>query len=169
MTFSFVPGLPAGINSKPVLISGKESSDLPAKIYLLYTDDEFLLSVFEIRYEFHCSPFNQAMIAGDLLAVGFEDYFYLYSLSTNKNLLRLPMEGYFCHLYSDKGLLFITDAGGLYCIDKNAHLAWQNNNLGIDGVLINSITDDKIFGSGEWDPPGGWRDFILNKEDGTFV
>jgi hypothetical protein len=63
----------------------------------------------------------------------------------------------------------VTDAGGLYCINKSGGITWKNANLGIDGVIINDIMDGKIHGSGEWDPPGGWRDFILEEDTGRII
>ncbi len=31
---------------------------------------------------------------------------------------------------------------------------------------IKSVVKSEIHGSGEWDPPGGWVDFILDKRNG---
>ncbi|MEO6721779.1 MAG: hypothetical protein ABIN67_15640 [Ferruginibacter sp.] len=77
------------------------------------------------------------------------------------------MEGYFGRLYLNKKYFYVADACGLYCIDKSGTILWKNNNLAIDGVIINDFAKDKIFGSGEWDPPGGWREFILDEQIGT--
>jgi hypothetical protein len=102
----------------------------------------------------------------NILAVGFEENFYLFDTATKTNILNLKMEGYFGHLYFNEDLLYIADANGIHCIDKTASIIWHNNNLGIDGVIINEFTNSKILGSGEWDPPDGWRDFILDKQTG---
>ena len=128
-----------------------------------------MASVFEIRYEYHCSSFKEALIVDTILAVGHEEHFYLFDLTTNTNILRLKMNGYFGHLYLNDNYFYVADAGGLYCIDKFGKTRWENSNLAIDGVIVNNITDNKIFGSGEWDPPGGWRDFTLDKHSGVSV
>ena len=67
-------------------------------------------------------------------------------------------------LYYDSDLFYVAYAFGLYCIDKGASVCWQNNNLVIEHVVINEVLENKILGSGEWHPPGGWRDFILDKK-----
>jgi hypothetical protein len=166
MNFNFADKLPASLNSEPILISGPDSFHLNRREYLIIVQDESVKKLYEIRYEYHCSPFKQAIIVDNILAVGHEEHFYLFNLMTSTNMLRLKMEGYFGHIYYDKNRFYIADAGGLYCIDKNASINWQNNNLAIDGVVINEFHENKILGSGEWDPPGGWRDFILNKQTG---
>lgn len=79
------------------------------------------------------------------------------------------MDGYFGHLYYDNGAFYIADAIGLHCIDKNGQILWYNAELGIDGVIVNEFTDSMIFGSGEFDPPGGWIDFSIDKLTGTKV
>jgi hypothetical protein len=125
--------------------------------------------LFEIRYEYHCSPFKEAIIIADVLAVGFEEHFYMFDMKKKSTILKLKVSGYFGHLYYNREFFYITDSGGVFCIDKAGSLIWQNNNLGIDGVIINEFTDGKILGSGEWDPPGGWRDFILDNKPGLIT
>jgi|KBSSwiS6_1023812.scaffolds.fasta_scaffold03766_3 hypothetical protein len=169
MNFDFRDTFPRELNLEPILISGSDSMKFTKHTYLIAKSIGIKPVLYEIRYEIHCSPFKQAMIIDDLLAVGYEEYFYLFNLTINTNTLKLKMGGYFGHLYYDPDLFYITDAGGLYCIDKNGSVRWQNNSLAIDGVIIENFTEDKIIGSGEWDPPGGWRNFILNKITGSTV
>ncbi|WP_166881743.1 hypothetical protein [Massilia mucilaginosa] len=38
--------------------------------------------------------------------------------------------------------------------------------IGADGVLIVDAVDGVLRGAGEWDPPGGWRDFTLALDTG---
>ena len=166
MDIAFANDLPV---SDPVIISGPDSLNLNGREYLIVSQDDSEKNFYEIRYDVHCSPFKQAIIADNVLAVGYEEYFYLFDLSANTNILRLKMEGYFGHLYTDNGFFYLADAQGLYKIDKKANLNWHNNNLAIDGVIVTEFTPEKIKGSGEWDPPGGWRDFILNKETGIII
>ena len=169
MSFNFTDTFPKDLKLPSILISGSDSLTLNNQTYLIIKNDDTSNSLFEIKYETHCSPFKQALKVDNLLAVGHEEYFYLFNLTTNKNLLRLKMEGYFGHLYYDADSFYIADAGGLYCIDKKAFIRWHNNSLAIDGVIINEFTENKIVGSGEWDPPGGWRDFILDRQTGVTI
>lgn len=169
MTFVFTNILPDSINLQPILISGPDSIHFRRKEYLIVNQNDDARNLFEIKYDCHCSPFKQTMIIDKILAVGFEEYFYLFDTAIQSNILKLKMEGYFGHLYFNEDLFYVADSAGIYCINKNASIIWQNNNLGIDGVIINEFTDNNIFGSGEWDPPGGWRDFILDKQTGFII
>jgi hypothetical protein len=166
MTFEFTDTIPDDINLKPVLISGSTSIHYDNQKYLVLRNDNTVAGLYEIKYQAHCSPFKEALLVGDLLAVGHEEYFYLFNVATNKNVQRLEMNGYFGHLYYDAGLFYVADANGLHCIDKSGSVRWTNSGLAIDGVIVNQFTDSKILGSGELDPPGGWKDFLIDKATG---
>ena len=167
MNFEFTDTFPEDLNLPSILISGSDSRKLNNQAYLIIKNDDNSNSLFEIKYEYHCSPFKEALIVDSLLAVGYEGYFYLFNVMTNENLLRLEMQGYFGHLYYDAECFYVTDAGGLYRIDKKATIHWHNSSLAIDGVIINEFANNKILGSGEWDPPGGWQDFVLDRQTGV--
>ena len=169
MNFIFSNDLIDSVNLQPILISGPDSQEFSNKEYLILYQNGNAEYLFEIRYEYHCSPFKEAMRVDNILAVGFEEYFYLFDLVTKTNILKLKMEGHFGHLYFNEDLFYIADSAGINCINKNASIIWQNKNLGIDGVIINDFTNGKIAGSGEWDPPGGWRNFILDKQTGSLI
>ncbi len=150
-----------------VLISGKDSLVLRGKEYVQWTlEGRSYYGV--ICFESHSSPRKEALISNSCIAVGHEEHFYLYDFLINELILRIKLNGYFDHLYKDGDLLFVTGAQDIYCIDLNCkQVRWITENLGIDGVIIESITETKIFGAGEWDPPNGWRDFELNKLSGA--
>lgn len=168
MTFDFTNEIPQDLNhQEPILISGFDTLKFGGKEYLVINNNG--TSLYEIRYEYHCSSFKQAIIVDTILAVGYEEHFYLFDLLTKTNILRLKMRGYFGHLYINSDNFYVADAGGLYCIDKYGITHWQNNSLAIDGVIINDFVENKIFGSGEWDPPGGWLDFTLDKQTGALI
>lgn len=167
MITEFTDTIPNDISMEPVLISGSASIYYAGKEYLILSDHDIVTGVYEIKYQVHCSPFKQALLIDNLLAVGHEEHFYLFSINTNQNLLRLKLDGYFGHLYFDKDLFYVADATGLHCIDKNGNVCWANAELGIDGVIINEFTDNKISGSGEFDPPGGWKDFLIDRTTGN--
>ena len=168
MISTFTPKLPDKSYSKPILISGIESLQFSIEEFLLVQQngDE---TIFEIRYDCHCSPFKEAILLNKLLIVGHEEYFYMFDMSRNLNILRLKTPGYFGHIYFDTEHFYVAGSSSLYCVNQNGEVVWQNLNLAIDGVIINDFTDNKIFGSGEWDPPGGWRDFVLEKRSGLRI
>jgi hypothetical protein len=165
----FTDKIPEAFKKEPVLISGTSSRSEPNREYILAKQKDTIAEVFEIRFQAFCSPFNQVILFHSLLAAGHHEYLYLFSLRTNENIVRMEMQGYFGHFYLNNDKLFVTDAGGMYCFGKSGGLVWKNLNLGIDGVIINEFIDGKILGSGEWDPPGGWEDFILDEETGRII
>jgi len=166
MTFTFYPEVPAHVEGKTKLISGGESHQY-CSTCLVVKQDSDEIGVFEIRHEYR-STFSQAAIVGTLLMVGFEHYFYLYDIIENKNILSLNIEGYFGHFYINEDRLYVADAGSLYCVNMQGEIIWVNNSLGIDGVIIEKFDTDKIYGSGEWNPPGGWRNFVLDINTGKY-
>lgn len=168
MIYTFADEIPADIPTEPLLISGANSSSFDGKEFLLLHQNDDRIIVFEIRYEYHCSPFKAAILADHVLAVGHEGFFYLFNISTGKSLLSLKLSGYFGSLYLDSHLFYVADADGITCINKQGEILWDNHQLGIDGVLIESFTENKISGTGQWDPPGGWRKFMIEKETGKF-
>jgi outer membrane protein assembly factor BamB len=109
------------------------------------------------------------VLFNNVLAVGHYQFLYLYNIIHNVNILRLELYGYFGHLYINDERLFVADAGKIYCFDNQGKIIWKNDSLGIDGVYISEFDDKKIYGSGEWDPPGGWRDFVLDKNNGRTI
>jgi hypothetical protein len=169
MTFDFAKSLQGNSSLRAIVISGDDSLLLDESEFLIITHSDSSKRLYEIKYEYHCSPFKEVLIVDNLLAVGHEEHFYLFDLNTKTNMLRLKVEGYFGHMYFDSNHFYVADAHGLYCIDKNTSIKWHNNSLAIDGVIITKFLEDRISGSGEWDPPGGWRDFVINKQTGTLT
>jgi len=163
--FAFSKKLPDSFN-KPIIISGPDSANDPNHEYILLKENDIIQKVFEIKYLTSGGPYKEALIFYKLLVVGHYQFLYLYDLMDNSNILRLELYGYFGHLYIHDNKLFVADAGGIYCLNNKGKIIWKNESLGIDGVFISKFDEGKIYGSGEWDPPGGWRDFILDKNNG---
>lgn len=169
MILEFTDSMPGAYRSEPVLISGPESKGYSNLIFLTLTEGHAITRVFEIKFDVHCSPFREALLIDSILAVGHEQYFYLFDITTHQNILRWAVSGYFGHLYYDHALFYVADANGLHCIDTNGEIRWCNRQLANDGVIVNEFTDQKISGSGDFDPPGGWKDFILDKATGIKI
>lgn len=159
---------PAGVVAVPVLISGDDTAALPGAAYLV-VQHEGRTSVFEIRCAYHVSAFKAAMMVGDTLVVGHEAHCYIYDTALRVLRLKLEMQGYFGHLYFHDDRFYATDAWGMFCFDAAGNVAWENHQLGVDGVLIDTFSDKHIKGDGEWDPPGGWRSFVLDRETGEII
>ena len=168
MTFQFLPQVPREFSGQPILISGQKSADLQRQEFLT-VEDNGNEHVFEIRFDTHCSPFKEVCLLENILGVGHEEHFYLFDLETNSNLISLKLDGYFGHVYLNDKLFYVASAGGLYCLNKEGQIIWKNINLGIDGVVIEKFEHELILGVGEWDPPGGWRNFKLSKSTGELI
>lgn len=166
MTLEFTDILPDNAERSPVLISGSLSAACSKQCFLMWHEGNTIKGLYELKYETYGNPFREALIVDHLLAVGHEAHFYLFNLTTNQTILRLEMNGYFGHLYYDADAFYVADASGIHCIDKKGEIFWSSAGLGIDGVIIHEFTDNKISGSGEFDPPGGWIDFSIDKATG---
>lgn len=169
MTIVFTDILPDDIHLAPVLISGTVSVDYAYQLYLVLYDAGMVTGLYEIKYQVRGGPFKEALLADHLLAAGYGEYFYLFNTITQEPILALLMDGYFGHLYYNGDRFYITDASGLHCMDKTGSICWANTTLGIDGVVINEFTEYQILGSGEFDPPDGWENFILDKQTGMTI
>ncbi len=73
---------------------------------------------------------------------------------------------YFDEFLAGDAYLLATSGQGIVKLDTEGRIAWRNDALGLDGVLIFDVEDGIIDGQGEWDPPGGWRDFLVSLETG---
>ena len=151
------------------VISGPKSLELSGVEYLVVTEQEGPAQTFEIRFDCHFSPFKQALLVGGVLAVGHEEHFYLYSLPEKRNILVLKMDGYFGSFVHHEGCFYVADAVGIHCLAADGALRWLSPPLGVDGVIMHDITDQHIRGSGEWDPPGGWEDFLVDRHTGALL
>lgn len=73
---------------------------------------------------------------------------------------------YFLDLWSTADVLLISSGCGVTCVDVHGNVLWQNNQLGLDGTAIHSVSKNTIEGMGVWDPPGGSQPFTLNLRTG---
>ena len=169
MEITFIDELPIGNSRIPIIISGSHSLVFPNKQFLILMNADECINIYELRYQYKCSPFQQAELIGGLLAVGHQEHFYLFDLIKNSNILVSMMSGYFGHFYKDNALLFVADATQIHCLGNDGSALWISASLGVDGVIIHDFDDSKIYGTGEWDPPGGWREFVLDKITGLQV
>jgi len=168
MSLIFLPDTPRDCVKDAVVISGPESFLFGGRVFLLHSDDD-IREAYEIRCERDQSTFAQAEMLGNLLVAGYGQKFYMFDTTRQAPLLALPLDWYFCQFYVEDNRIYVTDASGMYCIDMTGALRWSTPNLGIDGVIINQFTLTQIAGSGEWDPPGGWKDFSLDKQTGQLL
>ena len=73
---------------------------------------------------------------------------------------------YFDEFHPGDDYLLVTSGQGIVRLGPDGAVVWRNDELGLDGVLIFDIEGDVIDGQGEWDPPGGWEDFLVSLATG---
>jgi hypothetical protein len=169
MTFNFIDKEPYHVTPNSLLITGKESLNFNNLQLVEYVADNDEIFIFEIRYDHSCGPFREIVLLDNLLLIGYQEHFYIVNLDTMETILNLKVEGYFGSIYVDNKIIYMADAFGVYGIHRDGKIIWHNNNLGIDGVIINDFKENIILGSGEFDPPGGWIPFILDKRTGELT
>jgi hypothetical protein len=163
-SFEFYNELPGGFSGRPVNISGNMRGS--CKVFVAERRGADPVQVYVVEYDCGYNFRSEAVADDGLLAVGHNAFIFLYDLVGGKNLLTFQLAGYFSGLYWHEGLLFVADAGSLLCVDREGGILWRHTGLGIDGVIIEEFRGSKIYGSGEWDPPGGWQDFVLDIRTG---
>lgn len=169
MQYKFTCNVPDNYTGRVPLISGPESVNFAAEEFITVRSENDLLYVFQVRFDRFCSPFRQAQITGNILAVGLEEMFYLYDLSTGLNYLSLTVDGYFGCFVLNGTNFYVADASGIHCIGTDGRRIWHNDQLAIDGITINRFEDNKMYISAELDPPGGWESYVLDRLTGEKI
>jgi hypothetical protein len=119
-------------------------------------------------YAEHDGPFSEVVVWDIFIVLGWSDVVHVID-PVSRRVKSIRCGGYFGHLYPYDGHLLIASASELLCLNRGAEEVWRRQNLGIDGVVVDRVTEGVIFGQGEWDPPGGWRPFQLELETGEPV
>jgi hypothetical protein len=78
----------------------------------------------------------------------------------------LNLDEYFCGFTTGEEWLLVATGGHVLRLDRQGNIVWRSELLAIDGVVIEKVSDGKVFGEGEWNPPRGWRQFSINLSDG---
>lgn len=116
------------------------------------------------------APFEQVVVFGRFVVLGWCDVVHLIDPLTRQTRsiqLERYFDGYFSHLYPLDDRLLIAAAQSLILLDERGAILWRRGDLGIDGVVVNEVTNGVIIGEGEWDPPGGWRPFRVELSTGA--
>jgi len=153
---------------KNILISGEDSKKYDNQEYVIIFEYENEVLNLEIRFEYYSTPFQQIEFIGDLIIIGYQKNLYLYNLTTSF-ASKYEMDVYFCQIYCFERGFLVTSATNILCFDSSANLIWASQSLGIDGVIIESVVNRIIFCKGEWDPPGGWKDYKISLDSGDII
>lgn len=114
--------------------------------------------------EYHC--FQEAAIWNGFVVVGFAERLHLVGIQSSRQL-EFKLGSYFGSFWLKEEFLLAASAEHIFCIGSDGALRWRSPQLGIDGVVMHEVVNQLLHGSGEWDPPGGWKDFFLSLEDGA--
>jgi len=113
----------------------------------------------------HPGAFTEAHVHGRSVLIGFGDHAFVVQCDS-RSVTAFPLEGYFGAFCLSKPALLIASACRLWRITPAGDVIWKSDDVGIDGVIVEAVTDRWIDGQGEWDPPGGWRPFRVDVRTG---
>lgn len=122
------------------------------------------------------SYFQEVGLTEGFVFIGFGEFVFVFALAT-KSISAYELNGYFGHLYSAEELnassmdfaMLVCSASEVLSFSALGGLQWTARNLAVDGVLVESVKDGVIFGTAEWDPPGGWQSFALAIKTGELL
>lgn len=143
-----------------------------AHLFVTISDDDRALLRVDLYPAFDDSfTFHDAVVWYDRVFVGFGHRVYV--IDPNKQsaseIYLGPDLGYFSQFYSSNEYLLVASGESLLRLAPDGAILWQTANLGIDGVVVNSVEKGVILGDGEWDPPGGWKPFALQLDSGALI
>jgi hypothetical protein len=153
----------------PPLRLGKLPSGLgTADLFVTVTDDDRPVLRVDLYAGESCAPFKDAIAWGQRVFVGYGSVVYV--IDPQKQSSSMIMLGsYFAAFYAAKDYLLVASGEGLLRLSSSGEVMWHASQLGIDGVLVKVIEDSLVKGEGEWDPPGGWRPFVLRLDSGELL
>jgi hypothetical protein len=118
--------------------------------------------------ELDCYAFEEVSVWGKWIVIGFGSYLHMVSLEDDSSST-LPLGAYFSELYPTDAFLLVASGEQVFRIEPSGNVLWRSATVGLDGVVLHSITSPILLGEGEWDPPGGWRPFALDAASGALV
>ena len=144
-------------------------NDQPAMVLGIFTEidkDGYLLE--------QC--FSELLYNDKTIAVLYGQHVHLFDIASYE-VKSLFLHDYVSHIYPVPDIFagvlsdtfLVTTFLYTFLVDIDSGIVWQSQQCAIDGVIINDIKDNIIYGSGEWDPPGGWEPFCLSLSSGSFV
>jgi hypothetical protein len=153
-------------NIEPIRLGSVPSGLGTADRFLtVTTDDEGKRLRVDLYSSGEACPFEEAILWAGNLAVGFGARFHLINLTTFI-VSSLEFRDYFGHLYPHDNCILVASGSQLFRVQENGRVEWETDVLGIDGVVVNGISDGVVEGEGEWDPPGGWKRFRVHLDNG---
>ena len=130
-----------------------------------------------LRIELYRSPdeygvdaFQSAVVWERFVVIGAWEHVYFIDLESDQwDAIAFDLEAYFGSMKVAGKRLLIASAERAFSFDANARLEWKSLPIGLDGVVFEEVRDGLVRGSGEWDPPGGWKPFVLSVTSGEVL
>lgn len=155
---------------KPLCVGTVPSRNPGADAYVVVWDDDTPHLRIDAFSSIRGGPFSACICWGRFVLLGWCDVVHAINLTTQQ-IADIPCDDYFESFKPIDGeKLLIATSARLICIDDGGGVISRTEPLGIDGVVVNRISDAGIIeGEGEWDPPDGWRPFRVFKRDGRIL
>jgi hypothetical protein len=112
--------------------------------------------------------FSDFVVWGGMVLVGYGHRLYMVRLD-DISTLTFDLQGYFGSLHIEGDRLIVASESNLFRFEPDGTLLWKSDEVGLDGVVVEDIGTKTITGRGQWDPPGGWRPFTVNAENGKLL
>ena len=153
----------------PPLRLGKIPTGLgTATLFVTISEDDRPLLRVDLYDGLSSSPFTDAVGWGERVFVGFEDALYVIDPKARVGS-SISLASYFQAFYATADLLVVASGRELLRLSRSGEILWRAPDLAVDGVIVRSVDKGLIHGEGEWDPPGGWRAFVLRLDSGERV
>lgn len=151
------------VQDAQVLVSEHDAPVVLLNIYVEVDADGFITK----------SCFKEILSNDDYVVVICGQHVHILDIA-NQSVESLYLNDYVGHIYAVPDYtedtlsenFLVTTYRFVFLINVAQGILWKSEECGIDGVLIHGISDNIIFGAGDWDPPGGWEDFWLSLING---
>jgi len=136
--------------------------------YVLVENDGAPFIRVDVYGDEDCYAFEDVIIWREFVVIGFGSRVHMINCQTQE-IISFELDSYFGHFYPGAERLIIASGYTLLLIDPTGRVAWKTEELGLDGVIVDSIEGAFIHGRGEWDPTGGWRPFRVRLDTGEKI
>lgn len=168
LTVQFDADLQAPWTTVDVIALGQEADSVSIGYANLLLDGLPWLRVDLHAPRCHHGAFRDAVAWGPFVVMGYGESIHLID-TRDRRVITHALTAYFGHFYGAGEYGLVASGERLHCLRANGSLAWISDVLGIDGVTVDAMDETTVQGAGEWDPPGGWRRYVLSLATGESV
>jgi hypothetical protein len=111
--------------------------------------------------------FEDVQLFGTVLVIGCGHRIHFVEVGEELSVTSHNLGSYFGHFLYFAGSVIVASAERVFRFTARGSLLWRSDVVGIDGVIVDAVDDERICGKGEWDPPERWRPFCLDLANGV--